>query len=813
MNIGLTRLVALNSELAALQKQRASETVQRDVLRTIVQGLQGQMGQQMYILHVQNSTNEIARLGNEINRVNRLITEATNLAEACKAGITVAPDPAAQLGYVAPDIDYVDVGRFCRQHDKQPLNYRLLFNKLITYGRAQDMSHEQYKVALTHIFPMKQAEQLKILYNDNLQSIFDHFLAEQPPSITPQSAEEEMQKFTRKPLEPIAATMNEYKVLQRSAATLYPTAPLVAGQPVPNQDNVLIPTLLRNVGVNTRKTLLDYKNTQSTLQGYTVTFDELLQLATNTEQNNGDFHPTLGWIGNEYQPTPRGLGISMHINAIDMPHIQTMGTTAPKTHYQRQPSPYRSPSLHDSMRGANRDNTQQRRSEQRSQNVDRFRNSSPSPTRDSPSPTQQSRGRDATRRSQTAQMPVQPMQQPIQQIPIQISQPAPQSIANVVTQPMQTQLPQPQLVPQPVRALTPNTELMQSANAALSNLIQPQVTAAAQLAQTLQNFKQQQVLADFNRAAQRPTYMQVDQDISFRQNPALLQQQMPPYMEPLAMPPAMDYNSTLHNPFASQRQPRFQQRDSRPPRIPRDYDTTYWQMINQAIQARAGNQNQWQPFFTNQPIQLPVYQTQYQQADYSAVPRNMRYPSRTPSPSSRDSTPDRNYGRNNRGWRSPRNQSPRGNRQYFYPRGQSPRPQPQLLALMPPQGPPIAVPLPQPVPAVPIQAPHQQAQQYYKQGSRPFIPFSRNNSPHQRGVTVPERYSFRQSNKQCLKCGGKSDMYGIIVFNQTHNDADCRVYQLFNKDKCNFCLSQGRTAFHFEKECKYIPDTNTKNSQ
>ena len=70
------------------------------------------------------------------------------------------------------------------------------------------------------------------------------------------------------------------------------------------------------------------------------------------------------------------------------------------------------------------------------------------------------------------------------------------------------------------------------------------------------------------------------------------------------------------------------------------------------------------------------------------------------------------------------------------------------------------------------------------------------------GTHVPPTYDFKARPNHCTKCGGAKAHNGDVLFEEGHNDADCRKYALYNDKGCMICNALAIKAFHYESECR-----------
>ena len=70
------------------------------------------------------------------------------------------------------------------------------------------------------------------------------------------------------------------------------------------------------------------------------------------------------------------------------------------------------------------------------------------------------------------------------------------------------------------------------------------------------------------------------------------------------------------------------------------------------------------------------------------------------------------------------------------------------------------------------------------------------------GTHVPIDYDFKARPTHCTKCGGMKAHNGDVVFEQGHNDMECKKYLLYNEKGCMICNAMNIKAFHYENECR-----------
>jgi hypothetical protein len=120
---------------------------------------------------------------------------------------------------------------------------------------------------------------------------------------TPYQAETQLVSFKRQAHETIAACMNRFELLHRSASVLYPANAVL-------NDHLKIAKLIEMLGPKTRQTIRALQHQSTAINYHVLTYNELLPIATHTETSLGEFDLTHGFI-------PALSAQHLRLNAID----------------------------------------------------------------------------------------------------------------------------------------------------------------------------------------------------------------------------------------------------------------------------------------------------------------------------------------------------------------------------------------------------------------------------------------------------------------------------------------------------------------
>jgi hypothetical protein len=240
---------------------------------------------------------QMVALQHEINKVDKVTMTMTNSLQAPECSrevnrrLRAQGDPMAltdqQIDAILPD--YLYVAKVARANQTgAKIDYYEMFNRLFSYGRTRQFTHEHYRESLKFIFQGDDAQQLRLFGDWNLQRVTSYYLSKQPVTLTPALAEARLTLFKRGTRESIQSCMTRYSMYYSIASTQNAQGEEIA------TDTHLTMVLKNLVGPKTRAAISTWKMQQTQLYGNAISYPQMLAMAMGQEEANQEYSTTKG---------------------------------------------------------------------------------------------------------------------------------------------------------------------------------------------------------------------------------------------------------------------------------------------------------------------------------------------------------------------------------------------------------------------------------------------------------------------------------------------------------------------------------------